>query len=154
MVAGAVDRHDAGMTWPAPTRRPSDAHRPPMGAPLPPPTGPRTAAPTVPPFLSGGGGASSGRSEPSELRVLLRTVPPAAWIALLGATLVLGAAGIVVANSWDRWGAYAAELRALALVVLTVALAWVSERLRHAVPTTAAVVAHVATFLVVIVLVI
>lgn len=81
----------------------------------------------------------------SELRLLLRAVPPAAWIAVLGAALVLIAAGIVVSSSW---GAHGPTVRALAIILVTGGLAWASERGRRIVPLSAAVTAHVATFLV------
>lgn len=114
--------HDAVMNWPAPTVEP---------LPAPPPM------PGEPPDPIG--------HQPSELRRLLRAVAPATWVALLGATLVLVAAGIVVAGSWSSAGP---AIRFAALVVASAVLAWGAERLRTLVPTSAGVIAHVAAFLV------
>jgi hypothetical protein len=71
-------------------------------------------------------------------------VPAAAWVALLGGALVLTASVVVMTNNWDALG------RSVRLAVLTAGVAavvWASERLRHIVPTTAGIVAHVGTFL-------
>jgi hypothetical protein len=119
---------DGHMTWPAPT--PID---------LPPPL---THA--AEPHRASTAPTAGPRPEPSELRRLVAAITPATWVALVGAALVLTAAGILAASAAGAW---AAPVRAIAMVGIAVALAWASERHRRAVPTTAAVTAHVAAFL-------
>lgn len=116
----------ARMSWPAPN--------------LPAPPAPGSEHRLAPDVTA----EPDGPRAPSEMRRLLGAVPPAAWVALLGAALVMIAAGIVVSSSW---GAYGPTVRALAIALVTGALAWASERGRQLVPVSAAVTAHVATFL-------
>jgi hypothetical protein len=73
-------------------------------------------------------------------------VPAAAWVGLLGGALVLTASVVVMTNNWDALGR---SVRLAALTAGVAAVLWASERLRHIVPTTAGIVAHVGTFLMV-----
>ena len=65
-------------------------------------------------------------------------------MALLGAALVLIAAGIVVASNWDASGP---ALRFAAILLVTAGLTWTAERLRPLTPTTSGVIAHLGAFL-------
>lgn len=109
--------HDGGMNWAPPT---IDASTPPPPAPPPPP-------------------------ESDEERRGLSAVPAAAWIALLGSTLILFAAAAVVASNWSTIGQ---GFRVAGLAAVTVFLLMVAERSRNLVPTTAGIIAHVGTYLV------
>ncbi|MEO6651025.1 MAG: hypothetical protein ABIP17_00005, partial [Ilumatobacteraceae bacterium] len=75
----------------------------------------------------------------------LSAVPAAAWLALLGSTLILFAAVAVVASNWNTIGQ---GLRVAGLLVVTGGLLGIAERARSLVPTTAGIIAHVGTALV------
>ncbi len=115
------------MNWPAPTLLPPPedeciaAGRPPLAVPAP-----------------------TDRSEPAGGPGLLATTAPAMWVGLVGGTLVLLAAAIVVVSNWSTIGR---SVRFAGFVVVTAALIALAERLRRVVPISAGIIAHVGSFL-------
>lgn len=114
VVAGIAD--DAFMNWPAPTEPPVTVLTP-----------------------------SEDRSPAASSRHRSRTARPlAAWLAVTGAALLMVAAVVVVASSWQS---ISAIVRCALLVAAVTVVFVAAEHLRPATPVTAKVVAHLAPLL-------
>ena len=112
------------MTWPSST---PSLLPPPLPPPPPPPPPPTTETPETP-----------------EQRRERSAGAAAAWVAGVGGALVLVAAIVVVTSNWEAIGPV---VRFAGLLIGSIGLALIAERVRPLVPTTAAITAELVAVL-------
>lgn len=133
-MRGAGRDTEARVTDPEVTDVPSSTHRDtPPAAPPSPPAAPRPPIDGPPPPPAGPGSDAESRAT------------AAAWVAAVGAALLLAAAGTFLAVSWDALGLTA---RVAVVASVTGAAILGGQRLRRVLPAVGAVVFHLGALLV------